>query len=408
MGLKGRVPGSTSAERDDVLRLAVAFGVSFVGDRMLLTILGVEARELTGSDGAAGLVALFLIAPGLFGPAVGAVVDRYDRQRSYVATCLFMCAVVTLAVLAHEIRSPLPLYFVAASYGVAFVVFGAIETAMVPDIVSQGAVGATNALLTSTRESLRLVAPAIGVGIYVATGGPGGVVLVDLATFIVAIVIFRTIRVRGETTSGRSQDLPTWIQDVRQGVGYARASPAIRRLITFAMLAFGGIGFLETALYASVTRGLDWPAYAIATLSIAQGVGAIVAGVFYTRVQSAVGAARTAGFALVIVGVGAAPLAAGVPALSIGGAALLSIGMTWFFIAEATCLQQWSEPGWRGRVFGAATAAVTVVQLASIAIGAGLSELVDWRYLIAGVVIGSVLAGAGLVVNPPSQPVPRS
>src|SRR6185437_9953201 len=109
------------ARRDARLYMA-GQGFSLFGDSSMWLALGIWAKTLTGSSGAAGLVFFAVVAPQLGAPAAGLLVDRVRRRPLLIVTNLATGAVV-LALLAVHGRGQLWLiYAVAALYGASYTV----------------------------------------------------------------------------------------------------------------------------------------------------------------------------------------------------------------------------------------------------------------------------------------------
>src|SRR5256885_13306430 len=55
--------------------------LTLFGDLALIIVLGVWAKNLTGSVGAGGAVFFAMIAPTLVSPLLGTVIDRFPRRQ---------------------------------------------------------------------------------------------------------------------------------------------------------------------------------------------------------------------------------------------------------------------------------------------------------------------------------------
>lgn len=131
--------------------------LSMFGDMAMLLVLGMWAKELTGSNGIAGSVFAALVLPSLLAPAAGVVIDRYRRRTVMVVTDVSTATVVLLLLLVDGPGAHLP-----------------------------------RGLLL--REALRLVAPLAGAGLYAGLGGPAVAVL-DATTFLLSAVALLAMRV---------------------------------------------------------------------------------------------------------------------------------------------------------------------------------------------------------------------
>jgi MFS family permease len=79
----------------------VFFGLvaSILGDSVVLLVPGILMRDLTGSNGAAGLTIFFFTLPICFAPAVGWLIDRV-RRRPFLIAANAVSAVLLLPLLA--------------------------------------------------------------------------------------------------------------------------------------------------------------------------------------------------------------------------------------------------------------------------------------------------------------------
>jgi MFS family permease len=85
------------------MRLYVAGQVfSMFGDSAMWLALGIWAKQLTGSSGAAGMVIFFIAAPALLSPVSGLLVDRVRRRRLLIVTNLAVGAAVLPLLLVHD------------------------------------------------------------------------------------------------------------------------------------------------------------------------------------------------------------------------------------------------------------------------------------------------------------------
>ena len=140
-------------------------------------------------------------------------------------------------------------------------------------------------------------------------------------------------------------------------------------------------------------------------LGTLQGVGSIVGGVTAAAMLRRLGEVRTVGIGLGLFGACALLLA--VPSLPVVvvGFILAGIGIVWAIVAFNTALQTRTPLAIQGRVSAAVDVSLSVAQTTSIATGAVLSTLVDYRVLLvtmAAVVVGS----AGYLATRREPPIP--
>jgi MFS family permease len=111
------------------------------------------------------------------------------------------------------------------------------------------------------------------------------------------------------------------------------------------------------------------------------------------------GDGRALGVGLVVYAVGQALQPTGNLVLVLAGLSIAGVGVSWAVIAFITSVQLRTPAHLQGRAFAAADTTVTLPQTLSIALGAVLVSVVDYRWLIAtmSAVIG--LAGAYLLTR---------
>ena len=109
-------------------RLLVGWSLSNFGDSALFLTLAIWAKDLTGSNGAAGLVFLALAAPVFMSPLGGHLADRIRRRPLLIVTNLTGGGMV-LALLAVSSAAELWLiYAVAFGLGVVGTVTGSAQS----------------------------------------------------------------------------------------------------------------------------------------------------------------------------------------------------------------------------------------------------------------------------------------
>src|SRR4051794_10278086 len=229
--------------------------LTLLGDLALIIVLGVWAKNLTGSVGAGGAVFFAMIAPTLASPLLGYVIDRFPRRQVLIANDLVTAAGLLPLLAVHDRGDVWILYVVAVLYGVSQQVFFAARSGLLQSMLADEQLGSANAVLESLRMGLRPAGPVIGTALFAAVGG-GAVALLDAATFLGSAALLWSLRVpdiarrRGAST----------IRDLAGGIGHIRRTPVLRRLLVALCAAVAVLGLLQVVGLALVDRGLHRPA----------------------------------------------------------------------------------------------------------------------------------------------------
>src|SRR6476646_8060346 len=83
-------------------RLFAGLTASMFGDSLMLIVLSMWVKTLTGSNGAAGLTFLWMTAPAVVAPLLGYVVDRVPRRAFLVVGNIASAVALLPLVLVHD------------------------------------------------------------------------------------------------------------------------------------------------------------------------------------------------------------------------------------------------------------------------------------------------------------------
>jgi MFS family permease len=183
--------------RRDFRLLFTGLLASMIGDSVMLIVLAIWVKDLTGSNGKAGLTIFFLVAPALVAPLLGWVVDLFRRRPFLIAANLLSAVSLSPLLFVHDAGDVWIIYSVAALYGVSFVVIPAALSGLLKEMLSEDLLVDANGSLQTVRESLRLFGPLLGAGLLTAFGG-GTVAILDAATFCIAALFIALVPVREE------------------------------------------------------------------------------------------------------------------------------------------------------------------------------------------------------------------
>jgi MFS family permease len=387
----------------DARLLVAGQTLSAFGDWAMWIVMAVWVKSLTGSSARAGLVFFVLALGNLAGPLGGLLADRLRRRPLMIACDCVLGASVLVLLLVHDRGDAWLIYLVALLYGVAGTVFYPAQAALLRLMLPEDLLADANGALSSSRQGLRIVAPLAGAGLYAAFGG-GVVAILDAATFAGSALLMSRMRVP-ETKPEPPEH--HFLREVTAGIEHVWRTLPLRQLTVGTTLALLVVGFTETLIF-SVIAHLGRPPAFFGVLGTLQGVGSIVGGVTAGRVVRRVGEVRTVGIGLGLFGLCGALLA--VPSLAVVVVAfvLAGVGVVWAVVAFNTAVQTRTPLGIQGRVSAAVDVSLSVAQTASIATGAALSTLVDYRILLVGMAAVLAASAGYLLTRQETAPVPAT
>jgi Major Facilitator Superfamily len=371
--------------------------LSQFGDWALIIVLAVWAKALTDSNASAGLVFFALAAPSIFAPLAGLVVDRVWR-RPLLITVYSIEAVATLSLLfVHDRGDVWILYAMAVFIGTFGTLAASARSALMTTTIPQELLGEGNAIFQSVREGLRLIAPLVGAGLYAAWGG-GVVAIVDSVSFVfvvVALLLMNMPEPRFERVEHN------FIAEAMAGARHIVNTIPLRQIIFSTGAALFVVGFSETIIFAVIDQGLHRPPSFLGVLSTLQGVGAIAGGLTAARGLRTIGDVRVAGIGMAAFGIGDLTfITSSLPLIAVG-IGVAGFGVSWLIVGLMTAVQVRTPLRLQGRVSSAADVFISTPQTISIAVGAALIAVVDYRLLVVVEAVAVALCGLYLLTRQP-------
>lgn len=368
-------------------RLYGGLAASMLGDSMMLLVLSIWVRTLTGSNALAGLTFLFMVAPSLVAPFLGVLVDRVRRRAMLVGGNLASALVVLPLTLVRDAGDVWIVWSVAFGYGVSFVVLPAALNGLLKELMPDELLVEANAALQTTKEAYRLFGPLLGAALFAWLGG-WSVAVIDATSFVVAALAIRSLRVAEEVPERSEEPVR---RQVAAGVRHLVADRVLLHTLIGVGLSLLVIGFVEASIYALLDAFDRPPTYA-GVFVAAMGVGAIASGLLASRLVRRAGEvsgvlAGLALWALAVGGIAAAPSIAVVLAFStVSGA-----GLPLIIIGYLTLLQRRTPQAIMGRASTAAEVVLATPQAVSLALGSLLVLVWDYRLIFATVAVVTAL-----------------
>ncbi|MGN6380828.1 MAG: MFS transporter [Gaiellales bacterium] len=372
--------------------------LSLLGDRAMYLALGVWVKSLTGSSAAAGLVFFCLGLPGLAAPAAGLVVDRVRRRRLMIIADLAIALILLSLLLVHGRDQLWLIYAVTLAYGASAIVFGSAQSALLTEILPGKLLPPANALLQTASEGMRLVAPLFGAALFAWVGG-GAVAVLDAGSFVASAVCLSLLHHRDARPAPQEHHLR---EQLIAGARHIARTPQLLRIVVTVAVALLVVGFAETLIFSVIDVGLHRPPSFLGVLSALQGVGAIAGALAAPGIMRRMGDGRLVAGGLALFAVGDSLLIVPRLGLVLLGMTIAGAGISWAVVGFGSAIQLRTPPDLQGRAYSAADMLLSVPSVFSIAAGASLSTVIDYRVLLAA--MGIVTAATGGYLALTSEP----
>jgi MFS family permease len=222
--------------------------VSLLGSGLTSFGLGVWVYQQTGSATKFALIALFSTLPGIIAaPFAGAISDRWDRRRMLI-TCDLGAGLSTLviALLLYVGRLEVwHIYIIVAVKSLFSISQGPAYAAATTLLVPKRHLGRASGMVQFSEAVGQIAAPILAV-ILIATIQLWGVIFVDFATFLFAVVVLLSTQIpRVPTALREGVARRSLLHDVVYGWSYITTRPGLFGLLVF----FGVSNFLTGFIF---------------------------------------------------------------------------------------------------------------------------------------------------------------
>lgn len=267
-------------------RLLLGRVVTNVGDSLYYIAAIWLVYDLSGSTVLSGVAGFLITLPTAFQFLVGPLVDRLPLGRILVVTQL-VSGVVVLIIPIAALLGVLNVWVVLAVMPVLAVVDQFVfpaENAALPRITDRNDLPTANSLFAIAYDGIDAVFNAVG-GLLLSLVGAVSLFVIDSLTFFLAMVLFATVRIPGDTKdAGRSGDasIDDYWASLSAGFEYVRGSRLLGIIGADAIANFA-IG-LAIAVLPAFAASRGGPAL-YGGLVAALGIGVLLGSVAVSRLQ---------------------------------------------------------------------------------------------------------------------------
>lgn len=370
--------------RRDFSLLWLAQLVSTAGSSLTDLAAAIFVWRATNSALAVGLTLMVTAVPSLVvGLLAGVYVDRHDRKRIMVATCLIQAVVVGLIAVVIGIDAiALPgLYLLLLTNAGVKQFFDPAHDSLIPEVANDEELAAANSFLSIASFGSTAVGFA-GAGLLAGSVGLTWAFLIDAATFVFAA---GCIALMGSYLMPKPDDeasVAVIVANLRSGLATLFGTPVIRSLFVVGALMFFSFGLWNVLLLPFTLKVLGATEFQYGLQEGLTSVGFVAGSLFMARFSKRL--PEPIWIIVAMVGMGICGVLYGL-STQIGVAILLVMGSGFLnspsSVSRSVLLQRNTPREMRGRVFSSFYVMRDVIFLFGMA-GAGLADVLDIRLLI--------------------------
>lgn len=353
--------------------------ISTAGSALTDLAAGIYVFRETGSALAVGLTLMVTAIPNLVvGLLAGVYVDRHDRRKIIIATCLIQSAIVGTLALVIGIESiALPgLYVLLLLNAGIKTFFDPAHDSLIPEMASDDELAAANSFLSIASFGSTAIGFA-GAGLLAATVDLRAAFVIDAVSFLVCAGLVALMGRYPMPPPDEDASPRVVIANLKSGLSTLFGTPILRSLFLVGAVMFFSFGLWNVLLLPFSIRVLGASEFEYGLQEGLTSVGFVLGSFFMARYSTKL--AEPLWVVIGMVGMAVAGVAYAL-ATSIPFA-IFMVMITGFFnspasVARTVLLQRNTPREMRGRVFSAVYVMRDVIFLLGMA-GAGIADFVD-------------------------------
>lgn len=207
--------------------------LSLFGTHLVTFSFAVWVFTLTGSVVQMALLSVFAILPTvLISPLAGVIADRAPKKKTLIIvdSILAIISLVVLYMASTDILQPWHLYISALFGGMAAGLQRPLFESITPLMVPEDKLVQVNGVVQTVAGVSQLLSPALA-GALVLSVGLTNVLLIDLATFVIAVTILVFVAI--PTFVNKRDEGDSWLQDLSSGFRYVFDRAGLRAMFLF-------------------------------------------------------------------------------------------------------------------------------------------------------------------------------
>ena len=356
--------------------------ISTAGSSLTDLAAGIWVYRETGSALAVGLTLMATAVPSLVvGLLAGVYVDRHDRRKIMIVTCLIQSVIVALIAVAVQLDSIVGLYlFILLNAGVKQFFDPAYDT-LIPEMATDEELNAANAFLSIASFGSTAIGFA-GAGLLASTVGLTWAFILDALSFLVCAGLILLMGKYPMPVPDDDATVAVIFENLKVGLATLFGTPVIRSLFIVGAFMFVAFGLWNVLLLPFSITVLGATEFEYGLQEGLTSVGFVIGSLFMARFSRLLPEPAWIVVSLTAMGF-LGLLYANATSVPI---AILVVSLSGFAqppssVSRSVLLQRNTPREMRGRVFSAFYVMRDIIFLFGMA-GAGLADFVDIRMLI--------------------------
>ena len=368
--------------RRDFSLLWLAQLISTAGSSLTDLAAAIWVYRETSSPLAVALTLMATAIPSLIvGLLAGVYVDRHDRKKIMIVTCLIQSVIVGCIALVVEADWIVGLYILILANAGVKQFFDPAHDSLIPEMATDEELNAANAFLSIASFGSTAIGFA-GAGLLASTIGLTWAFILDAISFVVAAGLIALMGRYAMPIPEEDASVAVIVSNLKAGIGTLFGTPIIRSLFIVGAFMFVAFGLWNVLLLPFSIQVLGATEFEYGLQEGLTSVGFVIGSLFMARFSRLL--PEPAWIVVSLTGMGIAGIAyansTSVPV------AILMVSISGFLqppssVSRSVLLQRNTPREMRGRVFSAFYVMRDVIFLFGMA-GAGLAEIVDLRTLI--------------------------
>ena len=356
--------------------------ISTAGSSLTDLAAGIWVYRETGSALAVGLTLMATAVPSLVvGLLAGVYVDRHDRRRIMILTCLIQSVIVGLLAVVVEMDSIIGLYVLILVNAGIKQFFDPAYDSLIPEMATDEELNAANAFLSIASFGSTAIGFA-GAGLLASAFSLQWAFIIDAISFLVCAGLIALMGKYPMPEPDDEASVAVIVANLKAGMGTLFGTPVIRSLFVVGAFMFVAFGLWNVLLLPFSINTLGATEFEYGLQEGLTSVGFVVGSLLMARYARLL--PEPAWIVVSLVGMGITgilyALATSVPV------AILLVTLSGLLqppssVSRSVLLQRNTPREMRGRVFSAFYVMRDVIFLLGMA-GAGLADVMDIRLLI--------------------------